>query len=70
MAAPRAAAVLGTAGRPHACDDVGAAAHHRFMEALVAPVSNGGNQHELGGTLLDRWRAAYSGTLLTRMKPR
>jgi flavin-dependent dehydrogenase len=37
---------------------VGAAARIRYVRALVAAVSNGGNEHELGGTLLDRWRAA------------
>lgn len=29
------------------------------VEALVAAVSNGGNEHELRGTMLGRWRAAY-----------
>lgn len=38
---------------------VGAAVRSRFMEALVAAVSNGGNEHELWETLRDGWRTAY-----------
>ena len=37
---------------------VGAAAGSRTLEALVAAVSNAGNEHVLWGTLLARWRAA------------
>lgn len=38
---------------------VGAAARSSFLEALLTAVSNGGNEHELRGTILGRWRSAY-----------
>lgn len=40
---------------------VEAATWNRVTGALAAAVSNGGNEHELWGTLLARWRAAYHG---------
>lgn len=38
---------------------VEAATRSPAVEALVAAVSNGGNEHELAGTMLGRWRSAY-----------
>lgn len=38
---------------------VGAAVRSPFRGALLAAVSNGGNEHALRGTMLGRWYSAY-----------
>jgi flavin-dependent dehydrogenase len=38
---------------------VRAAARSPLLEALLTAVSNGGNEHELRGTVLGRWHSAY-----------